>query len=114
MKLVAELWNFDIEVIFIQLTNGKRPFSTNIKFINRYQCKIHKNSLILQAEMLYKGNPNLLNQFQYCEENNIPFCAVLGDQELAKGFVTLKNMITREQVEVKRDELPTEILKFYR
>ncbi|XP_065670680.1 histidine--tRNA ligase, cytoplasmic isoform X4 [Hydra vulgaris] len=67
----------------------------------------------IEAEMLYKANPKLLNQFQYCEENNIPFCAVLGDQELSKGFVTLKNMITREQYEVKREELSNEILRFF-
>lgn len=39
-----------------------------------------------------------MNQFQYCEENGIPFCAVIGEEELKNEVVTLRNMVTREQV----------------
>jgi len=63
----------------------------------------------IAAEIVAKNNPKLLNQFQYCEENSIPYCAVLGDQELEKGVVTLRNVSTREQTEVKRDELASKI-----
>jgi len=63
------------------------------------------------AEVVQKKNPKLLNQFQYCEENGIPFCAVFGDDEIAKGVVKLRNMTTREEVEVKREELANEVKK---
>jgi len=65
----------------------------------------------IEAEVLHKNNPKLLNQFQYCEENSIPFCAVIGDDEINKGVVKLRNMETREEVEVKREELASEIRK---
>lgn len=61
------------------------------------------------AEVMQKKNPKLLNQFQYCEENHIPFCCVFGEDELAAGVVKLRNMATREEVEVKRDQLAEEI-----
>lgn len=54
--------------------------------------------IILQAELLYKKNPKMLSQFQYCEENGIPFCAVIGDSELKDGVVTLRDMKSRKEV----------------
>jgi len=65
----------------------------------------------IEAEILQKNNPKLLNQFQYCEENLIPFCVVIGDDEINRGVVKLRNMETREQLEVKREELAGEIKK---
>ena len=51
-----------------------------------------------QAEVIFKANPKLLNQFQYCEENQIPLCAVIGESELEKNVVMLRDMAKREQV----------------
>lgn len=65
----------------------------------------------IAAEVIQKKNPKLLNQFQYCEEQGIPLCAVFGDDELEKGVVKLRNMATREETEVKREELADEIRK---
>ncbi|XP_057313572.1 histidine--tRNA ligase, cytoplasmic-like isoform X2 [Hydractinia symbiolongicarpus] len=65
----------------------------------------------IKAEISYKNNPKLLNQFQYCEENGIPFCAVIGEEELKNDVVTLRNMVTREQIQVNRKDLPMEISK---
>jgi len=63
----------------------------------------------IQSEVVQKNNPKLLNQFQYCEENGIPFCAVIGDDEINRGVVKLRNMTTREEIEVKREELSNEV-----
>lgn len=52
----------------------------------------------MQAELLYKKNPKMLTQFQFCEENGIPFCAVLGESELKEGVVTLRDMCSRQEV----------------
>ena len=52
----------------------------------------------MQAELLYKKNPKMLTQFQFCEENGIPFCAVLGESELNEGVVTLRDMYSRQEV----------------
>lgn len=51
-----------------------------------------------QAEMLYKKNPKLLNQLQYCEETGIPLVAIVGEQELKDGVVKLRIVATREEV----------------
>jgi len=65
----------------------------------------------IKAEVIQKKNPKLLNQFQYCEEQGIPLCVVFGDDEIEKGVVKLRNMKTREETEVKREELAEEIRK---
>ena len=51
-----------------------------------------------QAEISYKLNPKLLNQFQYCEEHNIPLCVVIGEDELKQGVVKLRTMQERTEV----------------
>lgn len=47
---------------------------------------------------MYKSNPKLLSQLQYCEESGIPLVAILGEQELKNGVVKLRNVATRDEV----------------
>ena len=47
----------------------------------------------------------MLNQLQYCEDNSIPFAVVIGESELEKGVVKLRNVASREEEELLRDEL---------
>lgn len=56
-----------------------------------------------------KKNPKMLNQLQYCEENLIPYAVVIGESELQKGVVKLRNIETREEVEILRENLAEEI-----
>lgn len=56
----------------------------------------------MQAELLYKKNPKLLNQLQYCEETGIPLVAIIGEQELKDGVIKLRSVASRE--EVRRQE----------
>ncbi|KAF3837774.1 hypothetical protein F7725_009542 [Dissostichus mawsoni] len=42
------------------------------------------------AEVMYKKNPKLLSQLQYCEDSGIPLVAILGEQELKDGVVKLR------------------------
>ncbi|NXF16495.1 SYHC protein, partial [Rhodinocichla rosea] len=63
----------------------------------------------IKAEMLYKKNPKLLNQLQYCEETGIPLVAIVGEQELKEGVVKLRIVATREEVNVRRESLVEEI-----
>lgn len=55
---------------------------------------------IFQAEMLYKKNPRLLEQLQYCEETGIPLAIIVGEQELNDGVVKLRDVVTRKEVGV--------------
>ncbi|NWX17757.1 SYHC protein, partial [Aegotheles bennettii] len=52
----------------------------------------------LGTEMLYKKDPKLLKQLQYCEDTGIPLAAIVGEQELADGVVKLRDVATREEV----------------
>ena len=51
----------------------------------------------------------MLNQLQYCEDNGIPYAVVVGESELQKGVLKLRNIETREEIEVLRDNLVEEI-----
>uniref|UniRef100_A0A8D8ZGP8 histidine--tRNA ligase n=1 Tax=Cacopsylla melanoneura TaxID=428564 RepID=A0A8D8ZGP8_9HEMI len=59
----------------------------------------------IHTEMSYKKNPKLLDQLQYCEDNQINWCIVIGQSELASNTVKLRNVLTREEFEVSRDKL---------
>ncbi|ETN66237.1 histidyl-tRNA synthetase [Anopheles darlingi] len=59
----------------------------------------------LKAEHSYKLNPKLLAQLQHCEEYQIPYAIILGDGELSRGVVKLREIATR-----KEEELPLESL----
>jgi histidyl-tRNA synthetase len=60
---------------------------------------------LIQATHSGKKNPKMLNQLQYCEDNGIPFAVVVGESELQKGVVKLRNVETREEIEVLRENL---------
>ena len=53
---------------------------------------------LLQAEMSYKKNPKLLNQFQYSEREGVPLIVIVGDEEKARGGVKIRDTATRQEV----------------
>ena len=59
----------------------------------------------LRAEMDHQGR-SLKAQFKYADKLNAEYVAVLGDDEIAKGVVKLRNMSTKEEWEVTLDEAP--------
>ncbi|XP_044772654.1 histidine--tRNA ligase, cytoplasmic isoform X8 [Neomonachus schauinslandi] len=63
----------------------------------------------IKAELLYRKNPKLLNQLQYCEEAGIPLVAIIGEQELKDGVIKLRSVASREEVDVRREDLVEEI-----
>ena len=65
----------------------------------------------LKAEQSYKRNVKLLAQLQYCEEKGIPLAIIIGEGELARGEVTLRDVASRAEVAVPRTNLVAEIRK---
>ncbi|XP_061858632.1 histidine--tRNA ligase, cytoplasmic-like isoform X2 [Colius striatus] len=63
----------------------------------------------IKAEVLYKKNPKLLSQLQYCEDTGIPLVAIVGEQELKDRVVKLRVVASREEVNVSRESLVEEI-----
>lgn len=66
----------------------------------------------IKAEHSYKNSPKLLNQLQYCEENKIPLVIILGEDEIKRGVVKLRNVSTRQETEISRNDMVDEIQKF--
>ena len=51
-----------------------------------------------QTEMLYKCNPKMLNQFQYCEREGVPLIVIVGEEERARGGVKIRDVEKRQEV----------------
>jgi len=54
---------------------------------------------------VYPDNTKLKKQFEYADRKGIPFLAIVGDQEMTQGTVTLKNLASGEQQSVPKDGL---------
>ena len=54
---------------------------------------------------IYPDNTKLKKQFEYADRKGIPFLAIVGDQEVTDGTVTLKNLATGEQQAVAKEAL---------
>ncbi|XP_060800856.1 histidine--tRNA ligase, cytoplasmic isoform X2 [Amyelois transitella] len=63
----------------------------------------------IKTEQSYKKNPKMLNQLQHCEDNGIPLAVVLGESELKRGVVKIRNIQTRQEEEVPRENLAQEL-----
>jgi len=60
---------------------------------------------------LYPDADKIGKQFKYASAREIPFVAILGDDERARGEVALKDMRSGEQRSVKRESVAEEIRK---
>lgn len=58
---------------------------------------------------LYPDADKLGKQFKYAAARGVPFVAVIGNEERARGEVGIKNMKTGEQRSVKREKLIAEL-----
>uniref|UniRef100_A0A182PEI1 histidine--tRNA ligase n=1 Tax=Anopheles epiroticus TaxID=199890 RepID=A0A182PEI1_9DIPT len=59
----------------------------------------------IKAEHSYRMIPKLLVQLQYCEERRIPYAVIVGEGELARGVVKLREVATRNEEELSLDTL---------
>lgn len=58
-----------------------------------------------KTEMAMKRNPKLLDQLQYCEKNQVELCVIIGSSELEAGIVKIRDVGTREEFDIQRDQL---------
>ncbi len=54
---------------------------------------------------LYYETAKLDKQFKYAESKNIPYAIIIGEEEAKAGKAQLKNLQTRDQVELEQSEL---------
>jgi len=60
---------------------------------------------------VYPEADKIGKQFKYAGDRKIPYVVVAGDDELAQGTVTIKNMRTGEQKTVRRESVATALLE---
>ncbi|KAI4463319.1 histidyl-trna synthetase [Holotrichia oblita] len=81
----------------------KNLFEERMKLCN----ELWKNGF--KVEHSYKRNPKLLAQLQHCEEQGIPLVLILGESEIQKGVVKLRDVISRVETEVERSKVMEEL-----
>ena len=59
----------------------------------------------LRADMDHQGR-SLKAQFKYADKLGARYVAILGDDEIAKGVVKLRNMNTKEETEIALADAP--------
>lgn len=59
----------------------------------------------INAELYPDPSDKLDKQFKYADKKGIPYAIVIGDDEVAVGVVTLKNLSTREQTTLSLEEV---------
>ncbi|DBA00861.1 TPA: hypothetical protein N0F65_008504 [Lagenidium giganteum] len=65
----------------------------------------------IAAETMQIENPKFVKQLQYALEAGIPYMVVIGEDELAKGEVQIKEISSNEKTDVARSEMVAELLR---
>ncbi|XP_053690901.1 histidine--tRNA ligase isoform X2 [Sabethes cyaneus] len=112
-----------VERIF-SILEGKAQQKVRTTEVEVYVASAHKGLHLKRLEVLntlwnagfkaehsYKLNPKLLVQLQYCEEYQIPYAIVLGDGELSRGVVKLREINSRKEEEIPLESLAEELRK---
>ena len=86
--------------------------STRLLFANFGEAEaMHCLKLLRQlrdagiAAELYPDQVKMAKQFKYADDKGIPFVAIIGENEMKQGIVTVKDMKSGEQKAVKAEEL---------
>jgi histidyl-tRNA synthetase len=86
--------------------------STRVLFANFGEAEaLHALKLLRQvrkadiAAELYPDAAKMAKQFKYADDKGIPFVAIIGENEMKQGIVTMKDMRNGEQKAVKAEEL---------
>ena len=86
--------------------------SVKVMFVNFGEAEAKAASVIVNrlrragiSSLLYPDSAKMKKQMAFANAENIPYVAIIGEQELADGTVALKNMESGEQLTLTPDEL---------
>ncbi len=96
LQLYPEQLNSAVKVLFVNF--GKKEAMQAEKIARM----LRKDGI---STMVYPDEAKMKKQMAYANAEGIPFVAIIGEEELQKGTVTLKNMVTGDQKEVNAEEL---------
>jgi len=94
--------NPPVDVLIIPMTEDFRPAISLASYLRNGN---------INAQVYYEDK-KFKNKMNYANKISAPFVIFLGEDEIAKDVVTLKNFLTGEQVTIKKDEAAAIIRKF--
>ena len=88
----------DIEILFIALDEESH------KYAFRQVAALRKSGISCD---LYPEPAKLKKQMSYANARNVPYVGIIGESERQEGVISLKNMVTGDQNNVKPEDLIT-------
>ncbi|MDX1653408.1 MAG: histidine--tRNA ligase [Brumimicrobium sp.] len=96
LNLFPQEVNKDLEVLFVNFGEKETEFCLPlIKSLREEGISVE----------IYPDASKLKKQFKYADDKNVKFTAIVGESEMKKKCVTLKNMKSGEQTTVSKEEL---------
>jgi histidyl-tRNA synthetase len=97
-------------ILHIEEEQGRKSKAALVAYQNQ---DIQPHAVALARELWEKGYTanivygakNMKKQFKYGDRINASFTFVLGEDELSNNTVSIKNMETKEQITIKKEEL---------
>jgi histidyl-tRNA synthetase len=85
---------------------------TRVLFVNFGENEVAKILPILNSlrnaginSEVYPDQVKIKKQMSYADSNRIPFVALVGEDELSKGLITLKDMVSGEQKQLSLNSI---------
>ncbi len=95
LNLFPELLDNTVQLLFLNL--GEKGAVRSLKFMKQ----LRKRGINVE---LYPDPVKMKKQMTYADKKKIPFAALLGEEELQSQKITLKNMLSGEQISVSNIE----------
>lgn len=96
LNLYPEEISASVKVMFVNF--GDREAERARKIV----AKLRKNGISAQ---LYPDSTKMKKQMNFANSEGVPYVGIIGDEELASGKITLKNMQSGEQTQLSEEEL---------
>ena len=96
LNLYPEEISASVKVMFVNF--GDREAERARKVV----AKLRKNGISAQ---LYPDSTKMKKQMNFANSEGVPYVGIIGDEELASGKITLKNMQSGEQSQLSEEEL---------
>lgn len=102
LELFPEDISQNLDVLFVNFGESEAQFCLPLV------KKLRDNGISVE---LYPDSAKLKKQFKYADDRNVKFTAIVGESEMEKNEVTLKNMESGEQTPIHVDELINSLKK---
>ncbi|MGC9343149.1 MAG: histidine--tRNA ligase, partial [Bacteroidales bacterium] len=86
----------NVKIMFVNFGNKEA------EYILPLLMKLRENSV---NSVLYPDATKMKKQFSWADSNNVPYVAIIGEEEMKNELVTLKEMATGEQVSITPEAL---------